>query len=145
MVGYVHFMAGEKRIAIGVFCADWRLHQEGVHINNVLCKNLGVDGVDVISIPGPDKICAFEEYAIEKELLAKWLDLLIDAHKPVAIAFIAHYNCAGHPVEDEQHDKDVERMLRGFKEILDFDGDMVAFCATYKDDANWPLKEIARV
>lgn len=134
-----------KKLAIGVFCADWRLHQEGVHINNAVCKALGVDGVDVIAIPGPDKVCAVDDYVLERDQLVKWLDLLVDAHKSVAIAFVAHYNCAGHPVEDEQHDKDVEQMLHWYKETLDFPGEMVAYCATRKTDTDWPLKEIARI
>ena len=134
-----------KRTAVGVFCADWRLHQEGVHINNEVCKRLGVDGVDVIAIPGPDRVCTMEDYAIEKDLLTKWLDLLVEAHTPVAIAFVAHYDCAGHPVNEKQHDHDVERVLREYKKLLDFDGEMVAFCATYDHDRSWPLKEIARV
>lgn len=134
-----------KRLAIGVFCADWRLHQEGVHINNAVCKALGVDGVDVIAIPGPDRVCAVDDYAVERDQLAKWLDLLVGAHHPVAIAFVAHYNCAGHPVDDEQHDRDIETMLREYKELLEFDGEMVAYCATRKSDTDWPLKEIARL
>ena len=138
-------MSSDKKLAVGVFCADWRLHQEGVHINNQVCKTLGVDGVDVIAIPGPDKVCTVDDYAIERDTLAKWLDLLIGAHKPVAIAFVAHYNCAGHPVEPEQHDHDIEKMLRWYKDTLDFKGEMVAFCATYENDKSWPLKEIARI
>ncbi len=138
-------MNEQKKLAIGVFCADWRLHQEGVHINDKVCKLLDVDGVDVIAIPGPDKVCAVEEYAIERDMLVKWLDLLVGAHHPVAIAFVAHYNCAGHPVTPEQHDQDVEAMLHWYKETLDFQGDMVALSATYENDKSWPLKEIARI
>lgn len=134
-----------KKLAIGVFCADWRLHQEGVHINNAVCKKLGVDGVDVIAVPGPDRVCAVDDYAIERDQLVKWIDLLVNAHHSAAIAFVAHYNCAGHPVTDEQHDKDIETMLRWYKETLDFHGEMVAYCATRETDTKWPLKEIARI
>lgn len=134
-----------KKIAVGVFCADWRLHQEGVHVNNAVKKHLGVDGVDVIAIPGPDGVCAIEQYDIERGLLAKWLKLLVGAHKPVAIAFIAHYNCAGHPVNDTEHDQHAEEMMQYYKKELGFKGDLVALCATYKSDTEWPLKEVGRI
>ncbi len=134
-----------KKIAVGVFCADWRLHQEGVHINNQVKKLLGVDGVDVIAIPGPDGVCALEQYDIERGLLKKWLELLIGAHKPVALAFVAHYNCAGHPVSGEEHDAHSQQMMEYYAQELDFKGDMVAYCAVNKSDSDWELKEIARI
>jgi len=134
-----------KKIAVGVFCADWRLHQDSVHLNKAVKDHLGVDGVDVIAIPGPDSVCAPVGFEAERELLTKWLKLLIGAHKPVAVAFIAHYNCAGHPVEDHEHDADVEKMMREFKTALGFEGEMVSLCATYVRDDAWPLKEIARI
>lgn len=66
-----------NKIAIGVFCADWRLHQEGVHVNNQIRKLLDVDGVDVIAVPGPDGVCAVEQYAIERELLKNGFNCLL--------------------------------------------------------------------
>ncbi len=134
-----------KKIAVGVFCADWRLHQEGVHINNAVKKYLDVDGVDVIAVPGPDGLCVKDEFETERGVLTKWLALLIGAHKPVALAFVAHYNCAGHPVSDDSHDDDIEATMKHYKESLGFTGELVALCATYTGDHEWPLKEIARI
>lgn len=71
--------------------------------------------------------------------------MLIDAHNPVAIAFVAHYNCAGHPVSETEHDEHSQQMMEFFSEELNFKGYMVAYCATYKSDIDWPLKEVARV
>ena len=134
-----------KKIAVGVFCADWRLHQEGVHINNAVRKHLNVDAVDVIAVPGPDGICAVEARASERDILSGWLKILIGAHKPVALAFISHYNCAGHPVDNASHDTDTKLMMEYYKKALGFSGEMVALAATYENDASWPLKEIARI
>lgn len=134
-----------KKLAVGVFCADWRLHQESVHVNNAVKKHLGVDGVDVIALPGPESICKTEEFEHERGVLTRWLKLLIDAHQPVSVAFVAHYNCAGHPVQDHEHDAHIEEMMRAYKSELNFPGEMVALCATYVRDDQWPLKEIARV
>lgn len=136
--------AGGKKIAVGVFCSDWRLHQEGVHINNAVFQYLGVDGVDMLAVPGPDGILA-PERATEKEVLVKNIQVLIGAHKPITIVFVAHYNCAGHAVPDEQHDRGIKTMMEEYKKLLTFDGEMVALCATHQSDTHWPLKEIARM
>lgn len=137
--------AEDKKIAVGVFCADWRLHQEGVHINEQVRKHLGVDAVDVIAFPGPDGVCASVVRDSERGILTDWLKLLIGAHKPVALAFIPHYNCAGHPVSEEEHDTGSEEMLKHYKNATGFKGEMVALCATYDHDKSWPLKEVARI
>lgn len=134
-----------KKIAVGVFCSDWRLHQEGVHINNAVAKYLGVDGVDVIALPGPDGVCVVDSRQVEQGIVADWLKVLVGAHKPVALVFMPHYNCAGHPVSDEEHDKGAQEMLEYYQKATGFTGEYVALNAVFHDDTNWTIKEIARI
>lgn len=133
-----------KKIAVGVFCADWRLHQDTVHLNQAARDHLKVDGVDVLAVAGPDGITKPGREA-EAEALAKNIQVLIGAHQPVAVAFIGHYSCAGNPVANDEHDKDVVTTAMKLKEMLNFDGEIVALMATYTSDIEWPLKEIARI
>lgn len=132
-----------KKLAIGIFCVDWRLHQKSVNIVEKVRAHLGVDGVDVVAIPGPDGVC---KAGRESEIapLKDWLELLIGAHHPVAIAFVGHYQCAGNQVEDAKHDIDVDETMRRFKKETGFTGETIALSATYKSDNEWGLKEIAR-
>jgi hypothetical protein len=132
-----------KKYAVAVVCADGRLHQDEVHFNKALKEHLGVDLVDVLAVAGPDGVMKPGREG-EAEALAKNLQVLIGAHHPVSIAFVGHYNCAGNPVEDAQHDKDVQDLMARMDEMLSFDGDLVSMMATYKSDTEWPLKEVAK-
>lgn len=136
-------MSADKKLAIGLFCSDWRLHQGGVRVSEAVKDLLQVDGVDLIVMPGPDGLAAGSEG--ERAAMVSWFKVLIDAHKPTALAFVAHYTCAGHPVADAEHDRDIEATMRAFKEALGYAGEMVALCATHESDESWPLKEIARI
>lgn len=137
-------MAAGKKLAVGVFCVDWRLHQKSVNIVEKVREHLGVETMDVIAIPGPDGVCNAGREA-EVELLKDWLKLLIGAHHPSTIAFVGHYQCAGNPVDNEAHDRDVKRTMEHFKEETKFEGHMMALSATYMSDTEWGLKEIARI
>ena len=133
-----------KKIAVGVFCADWRLHQDSVQIENKVKELLAVDAVDVLATAGPEGVVKNPSRAIEKEALANNIKVLIGAHKPVALAFVAHQQCAGHPVSDEQHEADVAAMVQEYKDTLDFNGEIVGLVATYTNDNEWGLKEVVR-
>ena len=132
-----------KKLGVGVFCVDWRLHHRNVNIVEMVRAHLGVDGVDALAIPGPDGVFA-PGREMEVGSLKAWLKLLIEAHGPVAIAFVGHYQCAGNPVDDATHDKDVEATMRWFKKETHFSGQMIALSATYRSDTEWGLKEVAR-
>ena len=43
-----------KKVAVAVVCADWRLHHKKSEFNRQIAKALRVDGVDFISVPGPN-------------------------------------------------------------------------------------------
>lgn len=133
-----------KKYAVAVVCADGRLHQDSVHINESIRKYLDVDLVDILALAGPDGVTKPGREG-EKDTFIKNLQVLIGAHKPVALAFVAHQACAGNPVSDEEHEVDVKNMLESLKPELGFSGDIVALVALHESDTLWPLKEVARV
>ncbi len=51
-----------------------------------------------------------------------WVKLLNHAHKPDKIALVAHQRCAGHPVDDDQHEHDVLEAAMQLKEKTGFGG-----------------------
>ena len=132
-----------KKYAVAVVCADGRIHQDEVHFNKALRDHLGVDLVDVLAVAGPDGVTK-PGRENEAEALAKNIQVLIGAHHPLVVAFVGHYNCAGNPAEDEQHDADVQTTMMQFKDMLSFDGEMVALMAQRESDTSWPLKEVSR-
>jgi len=135
------FWRRHKKVAVGLMCADWRLHQKSVELNSRIARQLGVGGVDVIAVPGPDGLIKPEREAEWQTALGQ-ITLLIGAHKPEALAVIAHQRCAGHPVPDDVHDADVQSTAKALKEKTGFAGPVVAMVATYTSDANWGLKKV---
>ena len=135
------FWRRHKKVAVGLMCADWRLHQKSVELNSRIARQLKVDGVDVIAVPGPDGLIKPERGAEWQTALGQ-INLLIGAHKPQALAVIAHQRCAGHPVSDGEHDIDVAATAKALKEKTGFGGPVVALVATYTSDSNWGLKKV---
>jgi hypothetical protein len=60
----------------------------------------------------------------------------------VKLAVVAHQRCAGHPVDDDQHEHDVLEAAMALKAKTGFGGPVLAVVATYNSDKSWGLKEI---
>lgn len=135
------WFGGHKKLGIMVTCADWRLHHPRVDLYKRVCKMLHVDGVDVTALPGPDGLLN-PERSHDWDATVGWVKLLIHAHKPVNIAVVAHQKCAGHPVDNDQHEHDVLETAMQLKERTEFGGQVLAVVATYDSDRSWGLKEV---
>lgn len=138
------FGRGHKKLAVAVVCADWRLHHRKTEFNRQIAKVLGVDGVDIVAVPGPDGLLLPEREAEWKAALGQ-VKLLVGAHTPVALAVVAHQRCAGHPVSDEAHIGDVSKTAEALKKETGFAGPVAALVAEYKSDLSWNVKAIKRV
>lgn len=130
-----------KKMGLALVCADGRLHQGAVHYNDQLAREMGVDVVDVVAVPGPDGLFKSGRDGEHTATLG-WLKLLVTAHHPTTIAIVGHYQCAGNPVDDAEHDGDVVAAARGFKEELGFPGEVMAFSTVWHSDENWSLKKM---
>lgn len=142
---FIRMSAEGKKIAVGVFCADWRLHQPHVQVVTRVREHLGVEAVDMLVVAGPEGVIKAPARAGEVEALKNNIQVLMGAHNPVALAFVAHEKCAGHPVTNEQHAADVAQMADQYKKLTGFKGDVVALVATYTSDDEWGLVEVARI
>jgi len=131
-----------RKLAVVLTCADWRLHQHKVGLNARLAKRLGVTGVDLIAVPGPDGLIKPERQS-EWQTAVTQIKLLIGAHTPVAVAVVAHQRCAGHPVTDGDHDADVVATAKALKQATGFAGPVHAVVAVYHADSDWELKDTA--
>lgn len=132
-----------KRLGVVLTCADWRLHAGRVNLNGRLQRRLGVRGVDMNSLPGPDGLL-LPERAADWQAVLGWTRLLIGAHDPSVLAVVAHERCAGHPVSDAEHASDVARVTQALKAATEFSGPAVALVATYTSDVKWGLKQIGQ-
>ncbi len=130
-----------KKLAVALVCADWRLHQHKVEMNRRLAKLLGVHGVDLVAVPGPDGLTKPERGA-EWQTAAGQIKLLIGAHAPQVLVVVAHQRCAGHPVSDAEHEADVLATAKALKAETGFAGPVRAMLMVYGSDTMWDFKPI---
>jgi hypothetical protein len=98
-------MAEGKKIATVITCMDCRLHRPDADQYGQLCEILEVDDCYIDTEAGPDgavlndtdRCCATVQNLV----------IIKEAKNPDVMAIVAHYDCAGHSVSDQQHDTDV--------------------------------------
>jgi len=64
-------------------------------------KNFGVEYVDMITEPGPNKILSEGKDASIIESLKKKVAISVEKHNSRLIAVIGHYDCAGNPANED--------------------------------------------
>jgi hypothetical protein len=74
--------------------------------NHLRARGIFVDQFDVIKIPGPDRLARHLSES-RRDSYRECIAELCGVHNIVAIVVVGHQNCAGHPVEDEDHRKDI--------------------------------------
>ena len=121
-------MENSKTFACAINCMDGRVQDA---VKKYMQENYGVDYVDMVTEPGPNKILAdnFDKPIIEN--IKKRVEVSTHHHGSKVIAIVGHFGCAGNPTEKEEqilHLKKAEQTLKslGFKEeivLLWVDGD----------------------
>ncbi len=132
-----------NKLAVAVTCSDWRLHQRAVDFNTRIGKAVGCGKVDMVVLPGPDGLLLPTRVGEWQAALGQ-VELLANAHHAAALAVVAHQRCAGHPVDDAQHETDVVNAAKALKGALNFAGPAFALVATYGSDSKWGLKTIGK-
>ncbi len=78
-------------------------------------ENYEVDYVDLITEPGMDGVLADLNLDI-KNIVTK-LEISVDKHGSQYIFIGGHYDCLGHPVDNETHKKDVMVAVERIKKL----------------------------
>lgn len=98
---------GETFAAL-INCMDGRVQSP---ISDWLKTHTGVQYVDRITEPGPDKVLASRQK--EKiEIIKQKVLLSMHAHGSNIIAVSGHHDCAGDPVSDAQHHTHIKKAIR---------------------------------
>jgi hypothetical protein len=132
-----------ERIHLGLAlcCVDWRLHHPRVDLTPRLAQIQGVDSLDVIAVPGPNGLLR-PDRAAEFAVVMDWVRARLSAFGREQLAIVAHQDCMGHPVSDEQHVADAMATARALKEGTGFAGPVVALVALRGSDMHWDLQQI---
>jgi len=79
-------------------------------VTNYIKKKYNVLFVDMITGAGPVKILSNGEIE-ELESIISCIDLSLEKHKSKGIAIVAHYDCAGNPIPDEEQKKLLQKAI----------------------------------
>ena len=89
-----------KKFATAVNCMDGRVQEPVI---NFLKNNYGVDYVDMITEPGPDKILAENTDKFKVNSIKERVDISVNKHGSGIILMVGHGDCAGNPVDKQTH------------------------------------------
>ncbi|MFY1637816.1 carbonic anhydrase [Solwaraspora sp. WMMB335] len=93
------------RFATVVTCIDGRIHEP---LGDWLRDRLGVDYLDMITEPGPDRLLAAARPA-ELDRLLTAIGVSERAHGSDTLVLAGHADCAGNPVDDGEHHTQLRR------------------------------------
>jgi hypothetical protein len=100
-----------KTFATALNCMDGRVQEPVIKF---LKEKFKVDFVDMITEPGMDRILAEGNKKTLTEIKQK-IDISAKKHGSKIVAIIGHIDCAGNPVQKEEH---IRHIKRG-KEIIE--------------------------
>ena len=81
-------------------------------VNEYLRDLLNTDYVDTITEPGPVRILAEQQDSSLAKSILDRIDISVGKHKSKTIAIVAHYDCAGNPLDK---DKQLEQLTKAVK------------------------------
>ena len=91
------------KFATAINCIDGRVQ---IPVIDHLKNNYKLDYVDMITVPGANKILA-ENKNTTIEAIKKYLNLSVNVHKSKIAAIVGHYDCAGNPANKETQLNDI--------------------------------------
>lgn len=91
--------------ATAINCIDGRTVRPVV---DWLAQHLNVDYIDLITEPGPEKMLT-QGTAEQIDDIKRKVLVSVRAHHSQTVALVAHYDCAGNPVTEDEHKAQVLR------------------------------------
>jgi carbonic anhydrase len=94
----------DKRFATAINCMDGRVQ---IPIIEWLKRQYGVDYVDMITEPGPERLLAEDKDRRGIQSLRKRLEISATRHNSKLVAIVGHHDCAGNPADKETQLKQI--------------------------------------
>ena len=95
-------MENQTKFACAINCMDGRVQDA---VKNYMKENYGVDYVDMVTEPGPNKILADNSDLAVIKNIKKRVEISVRHHGSKVVAIIGHFKCAGNPVPKEEQIK----------------------------------------
>lgn len=115
-------------------CIDGRVQKPVIEF---VIRKFGVDYVDLITEPGPDKILSENKDTSTIESIKKRTLISIEKHKSKIILIVGHHDCAVNECEKETHCKQIRESVQNIKE-WNLEVDVYGLWV----DKNWKIKGV---
>ena len=114
-------------------CMDGRIQET---VANYIRKKYNVLFVDMITSAGPVKILSNKKTDNLGPIIS-CIDISLKKHKSKGIAIVAHYDCAGNPISDEEQKQLLQKAVTFLKNrYINF-----SVCGLWVDK-NWKVEKI---
>ena len=100
--------------ACAVNCMDGRVQDA---VKGYMKNNYGVDYVDMVTKPGPNKILADNSVATAIDDMKTCIGVSVNHHGSKVVSVVGHFGCAGNPTEKEEqikHLHEAKKTVEGF-------------------------------
>jgi len=124
-----------------VTCMDGRIQKTA---NDWVLKKFETDFADVITEPGPDGILADNSDQSVINNIKKRLVVSIEGHGSQSITIVGHEDCAGNPVNKDQHLKDLTESIKMIKSWYP-DIKVVGIWLEKITDKDWKVHELEKI
>jgi hypothetical protein len=114
-------------------CIDGRTQ---LPVNEWMTKEFGLDFVDTITEPGPDKMLA-ENDETTVPSIRKRVAISVEKHGSDIVVVVGHYDCAGNPVHKDEHIRQVHKAI----DLIDGWNLPVKVIGVWVDE-NWKVETI---
>lgn len=107
-------MSSDKKFATAINCMDGRVQDA---VKNYIKENYGVDYVDMITEPGPNKILCDSagcDMAVIEDI-KKRVDISVNHHGSKLVAIAGHDKCAGNPATKEEQIEHLKKAAEAVK------------------------------
>jgi len=101
------------KFATAINCIDGRVQKT---IMEYAVRRFGVDYVDVITEPGPDKVLSENKYIDIVESVKRRTLVSIERHESKVVLIAGHHDCAANPVEGKVHCRQIKEAVDMIKE-----------------------------
>lgn len=102
--------AGQQRgFATSVTCMDGRIQEP---LRMWITERFGPHHVDTVTQPGIDGILAGSTHLGDTGLARRMTAISVNAHNSRIVVVSGHHDCAGNPVDREQHIRDIKDAIK---------------------------------
>ncbi len=123
-----------SNFATAINCMDGRVQ---IPVIEYIKNKYKVDYVDMITLPGPNKVLAESKDKFTLESIKRRVEISVNIHSSRLVAICGHYDCAGNPTNKEIQIKQIMASIEVIKS-WNFDVQIIGLWI----NQDWQVEEV---